>query len=139
MNLKCLAIVACATIATVTCNAQEIPSGTISLRDALAATLSMNPRLRSFPLRKEVLLGDSEIAELKPPLMLGAEVEDALGTGDIRDFTGAEATLRLSSVVEMGGKTGCASRSGQSQNRRLKRRATGSRIGSTRGSRKTLH
>ena len=104
MNLKCLAIVACATIATVTCNAQEIPSGTISLRDALAATLSMNPRLRSFPLRKEVLLGDSEIAELKPPLMLGAEVEDALGTGDIRDFTGAEATLRLSSVVEMGGK-----------------------------------
>lgn len=104
MNLKCLAIVACAMIASVTCNAQEIPSDSISLRDALAATLSMNPRLRSFPLRNEVLLGDSEIADLKPPLMLGAEVEDALGTGDIKDFTGAEATLRLSSVVEMGGK-----------------------------------
>lgn len=104
MNFKCLAIMACAVIASTTCNAQEMPSGTISLRDALVATLSMNPRLRSFPLRNEALLGEKETADLKPPLMVGAEVEDALGTGDIRDFTGAEATLRLSSVVEMGGK-----------------------------------
>ena len=104
MNLKCWAIVACVMIASATCNAQGMPSGTISLRDALAATLSMNPRLRSFPLRNEALLGEREIADLKPPLMVGAEVEDALGTGDIKDFTGAEATLRLSSVVEMGGK-----------------------------------
>ena len=104
LNLKCWAIVACVMIASATCNAQGMPSGTISLRDALAATLSMNPRLRSFPLRNEALLGEREIADLKPPLMVGAEVEDALGTGDIKDFTGAEATLRLSSVVEMGGK-----------------------------------
>ena len=85
------------------------------------------------------MLGDSEIAELKPPLMLGAEVEDALGTGDIKDFTGAEATLRLSSVVEMGGKR--AARVGVVSRRIgvLNARATGSRIGSTRGSRKTLH
>ncbi|MDP4744689.1 MAG: TolC family protein [Porticoccaceae bacterium] len=104
MNLKCLAIVACAVIASATCNAQEMLTGTISLRDALAATISTNPKLRSFPLRNDALLGEREIADLKPPFMVGAEIEDALGTGDIRDFTGAEATLRLSSVVEMGGK-----------------------------------
>ena len=104
MNLKCLAIVACAVIASATCNAQEMLTGTISLRDALAATISTNPKLRSFPLRNDALLGEREIAYLKPPFMVGAEIEDALGTGDIRDFTGAEATLRLSSVVEMGGK-----------------------------------
>jgi outer membrane protein, heavy metal efflux system len=91
LNLKCLAIVACAVIASATCN-------------ALAATISTNPKLRSFPLRNDALLGEREIADLKPPFMVGAEIEDALGTGDIRDFTGAEATLRLSSVVEMGGK-----------------------------------
>ncbi len=104
MNLKCLAIVACAVIASATCNAQEMLTGTISLRDALAATISTNPKLRSFPLRNDALLGEREIADLKPPFMVGAEIEDALGTGDIRDFTGTEATLRLSSVVEMGGK-----------------------------------
>ncbi len=104
MNLKYLVVVTCVMIASATCNAQEMLSGTITLRDALTATLSMNPRLRSFPLRNEALLGEKEIADLKPPFMLGAEVEDALGTGDIRDFTGAEATLRLSSVIEMGGK-----------------------------------
>ncbi len=116
MNLKCLAIMASVMIASATCNAQEMPSGTILLRDAMAATLSMNPRMRSFPLRKEALIGGKEIADLKPPLMVGAEVEDALGTGDIRDFTGAEATLRLSSVVEMGGKR--AARVGRA-NRRI--------------------
>jgi len=104
VKLKCLTIVACAMIASATCYAQEMPTGTIMLRDALAATLAMNPRLRSFPLRNEALLGEREIADLKPPFMAGADVENALGTGDIRDFTGAEATLRLSSVVEMGGK-----------------------------------
>jgi outer membrane protein, heavy metal efflux system len=104
LNLKCLAIVACAVIASATCNAQEMLTGTISLRDALAATISVNPKLRSFPLRNEVLRGEREIADLKPPFMVGAEIENALGTGDIRDFSGAEATLRLSSVIEMGGK-----------------------------------
>ena len=104
MNLKCLAIVACVMIASATCNAQEMPTGTISLRDALEATLKSNPSLRSFPLRNEALLGNREIADLKPPFTIGANLEDALGTGDIRDFTGAEATLRLSNIVEMGGK-----------------------------------
>lgn len=104
MNLKCLAIVAIATVASVACNAQEMPTGTISLRDALAAAMSSNPSLRSFPLRNEALLGERETADLKPALVAGAEIEDALGTGDLNDFTGAEATLRLSSVIEMGDK-----------------------------------
>ena len=104
MNSKCMAIVACIMIASATCNAQEKPVGNIVLRDALAAALSMNPRLRGFPLRNEALLGEREIAELKPSLMMGGEIEDAFGTGEIKDLAGVEATLRLSSVVELGGK-----------------------------------
>lgn len=104
MNFKCLMIVACATFVSALCNAQEVLTGTISLSDALEATLATNPRLRSFPLRHEALLGERKTAELKPAFVLGGEIEDALGTGDIKDFTGAEATLRLSSVVEMGDK-----------------------------------
>ncbi len=104
MNLKCLTIVVCATVASATCYAQEVLTGSISLRDALEATIASNPRLRSYPLRTEALLGDRETADLRPAFTVGAELEDALGTGDIKDFTGAEATLRLSNVIEMGGK-----------------------------------
>ena len=104
MNLKRLVIVAIAAFASVASTAQEMPTGTISLRDALAATMSRNPSLRSFPLRNEALLGERETADLKPALSAGAELENAFGTGDIKDFTGAEATLRLSSVIEMGDK-----------------------------------
>jgi len=104
MNFKCLTIVVCITIASTISNAQDTLTGTISLRDALEATLGAHPRLRSFPLRAEALLGNRETAELRPAFSVGAELEDALGTGDIKDFTGAEATLRLSSVIEMGDK-----------------------------------
>tara|TARA_R110002073_G_scaffold54994_11_gene141241 strand:+ start:1131 stop:2387 length:1257 start_codon:yes stop_codon:yes gene_type:complete len=104
MNFKCLTIVVCATIASTLASAQESITGVISLRDALETTLAGHPRLRSFPLRAEALLGEKETAELKPAFRVEAEIEDALGTGDIKDFTGAEATLRLSNVVEMGNK-----------------------------------
>lgn len=104
MNFKCLAIVVCATITSTLVSAQESITGVISLRDALEATLAANPQLRSFPLRAEALLGEKETADLKPAFRIEAEVEDALGTGDIKDFTGAEATLRLSNIVEMGDK-----------------------------------
>jgi cobalt-zinc-cadmium efflux system outer membrane protein len=104
MNFKCLTIVVCATIASTFASAQESITGVISLRDALETTLAAHPRLRSFPLRAEALLGEKETAELKPAFRIEAEIENALGTGDIKDFTGAEATLRLSNVVEMGNK-----------------------------------
>jgi len=104
MNFKCLTIVVCATVASTFASAQESITGVISLRDALETTLAAHPRLRSFPLRAEALLGEKETAELKPAFRVEAEIEDALGTGDIKDFTGAEATLRLSNLVEMGNK-----------------------------------
>lgn len=104
MNMKCLVIVVCAAVIGSASNAQDMLTGTISLRNALNATIEAHPSLRSFPLRNEALQGTRELADLRPAFTIGAEVENALGTGDIRDFTGAEATLRLSNVVEMGGK-----------------------------------
>ena len=56
-----------------------------------------------FRCEKEALQGESETASLKPALNIGGGIEDALGTGDLKDFTGAEVTLRLSQVIEMGG------------------------------------
>ena len=125
MNMKFVVIGLCLTVSITTSNAQDQLTGTVSLRDALEATLNSNPSLRSFPLRNEALLGNREIADLKPAFTIGANLEDALGTGDIRDFTGAEATLRLSNIVEMGGKR--AARVGV-VNRRLETLAAEQRI-----------
>lgn len=114
MNFTSWATVVVTTVACATCNAQEMLTGDISLRDALQATLTANPRLKSFPLRNEALLGEQQMAQLKPALRAGGGIEDVLGTDDIKDFRGAEVTLRLSSVLEMGGKraarTGVVSR-----------------------------
>jgi len=104
MNISVLVAGVCVVVASTISSAQESLTGTISLRDAIDATLSANPQLRSFPLRKEALLGENETASLKPALNIGGNIEDALGTGDLKGFTGAEITLRLSQVIEMGDK-----------------------------------
>jgi cobalt-zinc-cadmium efflux system outer membrane protein len=104
MYTRFLVSVLAATCLSAQSLAQESLTGTISLRDAMEATLANHPRLRSFPLRSESLAGEREIANLRPPYQIQASLEDALGTGDLRDFTGAEVTFQLSNIVEMGGK-----------------------------------
>lgn len=94
----------CAMIVCINSNAQVSLTGDISLRDAMEATISVHPYLSSFPLREEALLGERETATLRPEFRVGAQLEDTLGTGNLRDFTGTEATLTLSSVIEMGDK-----------------------------------
>ena len=104
MNIPVLVVGVCVVIASTISSAQESLTGTILLRDVVDATLSANPQLRSFPLRKEALQGENDTASLKPALNIGGGIEDALGTGDLKDFARAEVTLRLSQVIEMGDK-----------------------------------
>lgn len=87
-------------------SAQQALTGTINLRDALEAVLQANPRLDSFPIREDALLGQRESAALNPPLRINGGAEEFLGTGDLRDFTATEVNIGLSQVIEMGGKRG---------------------------------
>ena len=43
-------------------------------------------------------------AAFKPPLVVGVEAENVLGTGEASGLQGAELTLSLASVLERGGK-----------------------------------
>jgi len=86
MYIKRLAIVVFTAFVGSTSIAQDSLTGVLTLRDALDATIETHPSLRSFPLRNDALLGDREIADLRPVFTIGAELEDALGTGEIRDF-----------------------------------------------------
>lgn len=76
----------------------------LTLRDAMEATLRLHPQLRRFPLRRESISGDRELAGLRPPLTFNAGLEDAIGTGNLSGFEGAEFTISLSQVVELGNK-----------------------------------
>ena len=78
--------------------------GPLTLDDAMARVIAHHPELRAFePLRVQ---RDAEraAAALPPPVVVGASLENALGSGDARLLTGMEFTLSLSSVLERDGK-----------------------------------
>jgi cobalt-zinc-cadmium efflux system outer membrane protein len=77
---------------------------TITLTDAVERTLLQNPSLKVFPYRYTALQGQAETARLRPGYELGFDAENVGGTGDFSGVGGAELTIALSSVIEMGDK-----------------------------------
>lgn len=78
------------------------PSGELSLRVAITATLEANPQLQLYPIRQQVLRGESLTAALPPPLQLNAGAEDVMGSGGLNGMERAEFSLSFSRVVELG-------------------------------------
>lgn len=87
-----------------TADTNIISTSKLSLRDAITATLAHNPQLSSFQFRRQALEGELQTAGLKPALYLGSTLENAAGSGDYKGIKGAEFTLALSSVIELGDK-----------------------------------
>lgn len=83
---------------------KTVLSSKLSLRDAIAATLAHNPQLTSFQFSRQALDGELQTAGLKPALHLSTNLENAAGTGNYKGTRGAELTLALSSVIELGDK-----------------------------------
>jgi len=80
------------------------PTGELRLRDALAAALLANPGLaaRSYEIRaREAAV--LQAGRLHNPT-LSVEVEDVLGSGNFAGAREAQTTIRLSQLVELGGK-----------------------------------
>ena len=84
----------------------EEPTGQLELRDALALSLLHNPRLADVAW--SVRIGEARLiqAGLSPNPELEVEVEEFGGAGPRRKFSGAETTIRLSQLIELGGKRG---------------------------------
>jgi outer membrane protein, heavy metal efflux system len=76
----------------------------LTLRDAINATLAQHPQLISYELRQQALAGERQTAALKPALQLGAAAENLAGSGAYKGTDSAELTLALSSVIELGDK-----------------------------------
>lgn len=95
-------LVLCAAVPAIP--AAEAAAPSLGLREAVSAALARNPDLKefAFTLRAEQARRDG--AALRPAPEFTAELENVLGSGDYKGLSGAETTLALSQVVELGGK-----------------------------------
>lgn len=80
------------------------PAAPLTLDDAIARVAQYHPDLRLAQAQRPVWEARRDAAGLSPPLTLGVELENALGTGDTRGLAAAEVTVTLAGVLERGGK-----------------------------------
>ena len=76
----------------------------LTLANAVSRTMAQNPSLQVFDFRLQGLEGRRLSADQAPAYVAGLEVENVLGSGTLQGVDGAEYTLSLSSVIELGGK-----------------------------------
>jgi len=76
----------------------------LNLATAIERTILQSPRLQQFPYQQRALEAQKLQAGLPPNPQLKADLENVLGTGNSRGLAGAELTLSLSQLIEMGDK-----------------------------------
>ena len=77
---------------------------TFRLEDALARVIDAHPKLQGQRFALVGAAARADQAALRPALEVGLEVENVLGTGQLRTFGDTEATLRIGTVLELGDK-----------------------------------
>ena len=82
------------------------PNGAITLPQALSLALMHNPELRAFSWEVRASQARALQAGLWPNPELEVEVEEVGGTGDRSGFDGAETTIQLGQLIELGDKRG---------------------------------
>ncbi len=108
---RALAASFCALLASASSHAQlnalddpNPENATLTLREALDATLASHPQLQAFGYRLEAQRARVLIAEQRPTLEATLDVENFAGTGDLEASHAAEITLGVSSLFERRGK-----------------------------------
>jgi len=103
MSLRLMAL---AILAMAPCAFAQTPSlpAVLTLDDAIGRVALTHPDLRLVQSRRQVLDADLQAAGLRPPLSVGADVSNVLGTGSYSGARRAELTVTLASVLERGGK-----------------------------------
>lgn len=84
--------------------AQSPPPPALTYPQALQLALAHNPELAATAAEVQIRAGASRQAGLRPNPELSFELENFAGQGELKDTAGAEATLQLSQLLELGGK-----------------------------------
>lgn len=82
----------------------QLEGSPLSLRDAIVITLRGNPDLKTFAYALRVQDARIDAAKLRSLPEASLEIENVLGSGDLKGVDALEATFALSQVVELGGK-----------------------------------
>jgi cobalt-zinc-cadmium efflux system outer membrane protein len=100
------ALLACMPLLVATSAAAQAPAeaGELTLAGAIDLALARNPTLRASRYELTAAQGRIVQAGLKPNPELGLELENFAGTGSVNALGALETTLRLSQVIELGGK-----------------------------------
>lgn len=96
--------------------AKNLASQPLTLVQALAMTRQYHPALKAVEAELAVLDNRASLAGMSPPISIGLEVENFAGSDEQEGFDGAELTLSLSSVLELGGKPEARKTLAMSQN-----------------------
>ncbi len=81
-------------------------SGELTLEDAVSLSLVYSPELQVYSTEVRIKEALALQARLFPNPELEGEVEEFGGTGPRKGFTSAESTIKVSQLIEMGGKRG---------------------------------
>lgn len=79
-------------------------SAPLTLERAVSRAVADNPALRGSEYLLQAARAHESRAGQSPPVAIGAELEDFAGTGALNGVDALQATLRLSGVIELGGK-----------------------------------
>lgn len=82
----------------------QSPPSELTLSQALQLALGHNPELAATAAEVQIKTGDSRQAGQRPNPELALELENFAGQGEFKGTDGAEATLQLSQLLELGGK-----------------------------------
>jgi outer membrane protein, heavy metal efflux system len=77
---------------------------TLTLGEAVRATLQNNPQLAGYTFKLNALAGEKQTAALRPELRVNTDLENVAGSGELSGTKASELTISLSSAIELGGQ-----------------------------------
>ncbi|MAL02855.1 MAG: cation transporter [Arenimonas sp.] len=87
----------------------------LRLPEAVARALATNPTVAAEAAQLQAVRARTARDTLPPPYVVGGEFENFAGSGSLRGADSAETTLRISRVIELGGKRAAREALGQAQ------------------------
>ncbi len=103
LTARCGALIVCLAAALGFCAGSALAQG-VTLEEAVARALARNPTLQADGYAIAAAESQARLNALAPPWMAGGEFENFAGSGALSGVSGAETTLRLNRVIELGGK-----------------------------------
>lgn len=81
-----------------------VAESTLTLGEAVRATLQYNPQLAGYTFKLNALAGEKQTAALRPQLRVNTDLENVAGSGELSGTKASELTISLSSAIELGGQ-----------------------------------